>query len=160
MQETWAQFLGQEDPLEKEIATHSSILAWDKKGSLMDYSPWDCKRVRHNLATEQQQQYSVWWYHSLILSRISSKTNARCSLPSIGLIWKNVCSDLLSTVFLIGLSIFLLLSFESLLYSLDISAFSDICLAKFSPSLRFVCSFSQKAEVLLLIKFNLSICFS
>ena len=25
--ETWVQFLGQEDPLEKEMATHSSILA-------------------------------------------------------------------------------------------------------------------------------------
>ena len=28
MQETWAQFPGQEDPLEKEMAIHSSILAW------------------------------------------------------------------------------------------------------------------------------------
>ena len=28
MQEMLVQFLGQEDPLEKEIATHSSILAW------------------------------------------------------------------------------------------------------------------------------------
>ena len=28
MQETWVRFLGQEDPLEKEIATHSNILAW------------------------------------------------------------------------------------------------------------------------------------
>ena len=28
MQETWVQFLGQEDPLEMEIATHSSILSW------------------------------------------------------------------------------------------------------------------------------------
>ena len=28
MQETWDQFLGQEDPLEKEMATHSSIPAW------------------------------------------------------------------------------------------------------------------------------------
>ena len=28
MLETWVQSLGQEDPLEKEIATHSSILAW------------------------------------------------------------------------------------------------------------------------------------
>ena len=28
MQETWVQSLGQEDPLEKEMATHSSILAW------------------------------------------------------------------------------------------------------------------------------------
>ena len=28
IQETWVQFLGWEDPLEKEMATHSSILAW------------------------------------------------------------------------------------------------------------------------------------
>ena len=28
MQETWVQSLGWEDPLEKETATHSSILAW------------------------------------------------------------------------------------------------------------------------------------
>ena len=27
--ETWVQFLGQQDPLEKEMATHSSILAWE-----------------------------------------------------------------------------------------------------------------------------------
>ena len=29
MQEAWVQFLGQQDPLEKEMATHSSILAWE-----------------------------------------------------------------------------------------------------------------------------------
>ena len=28
MQETWVQFLGQEDPLKKEMVTHFSILAW------------------------------------------------------------------------------------------------------------------------------------
>ena len=28
MQKTWVQSLGQEDPLEKEMATHSSTLAW------------------------------------------------------------------------------------------------------------------------------------
>ena len=28
VRETWVQSLGQEDPLEKEMATHSSILAW------------------------------------------------------------------------------------------------------------------------------------
>ena len=28
LQETWVQSLGQEDPLEKGMATHSSILAW------------------------------------------------------------------------------------------------------------------------------------
>ena len=29
MQETWVQLLGQEYPLEKEMATYSSILAWE-----------------------------------------------------------------------------------------------------------------------------------
>ena len=33
MQETLVQFLGQEDPLEKEMATHSSILAWRIPGT-------------------------------------------------------------------------------------------------------------------------------
>ena len=28
VQETWIQYLGRDDPLEKEIATHSSVLAW------------------------------------------------------------------------------------------------------------------------------------
>ena len=29
MQKTWVQSLGQEDPMEKEMATHSSILTWE-----------------------------------------------------------------------------------------------------------------------------------
>ena len=29
VQEIWVRLLGREDPLEKEIATHSSILAWE-----------------------------------------------------------------------------------------------------------------------------------
>ena len=28
VEETWVQFLGWEDPLEEEMATHSSVLAW------------------------------------------------------------------------------------------------------------------------------------
>ena len=32
MQKTWVQSLGQEDPLEKEMATHSSMLAWSPPG--------------------------------------------------------------------------------------------------------------------------------
>ena len=28
MRETWVRFLGREDPLDKEMATHSSTLAW------------------------------------------------------------------------------------------------------------------------------------
>ena len=33
MQEAWVQSLGQEDPLEKEMATHSSTLAWEIPGT-------------------------------------------------------------------------------------------------------------------------------
>ena len=42
MQETWVQFLGQEDPLEKEMTIHSRILVGQFHGqrSLVDYSPW------------------------------------------------------------------------------------------------------------------------
>ena len=52
MQETWVPSLGWEDPLEKEMTTHSSILSWE--------IPWTeepsglqamgLQRVRHDLA--------------------------------------------------------------------------------------------------------------
>ena len=49
MQETWVWSLGQEDPLEKEMATHSSILTWripwtEEPGGL----PTGSERVRHD----------------------------------------------------------------------------------------------------------------
>ena len=45
MQETRVRSLGWEDPLEKEIAAHSSIPAWKIHGqwSLVGYCPWSCK---------------------------------------------------------------------------------------------------------------------
>ena len=42
MQENPVQFLGWEEPLEKEMATHSSILAWETPWT-EGYSPWGCK---------------------------------------------------------------------------------------------------------------------
>ena len=50
MQETWVRFLGLEDPLEKEMATHSSTLAWkipwmEEPGRLQSMGS---QRVRHN----------------------------------------------------------------------------------------------------------------
>ena len=49
-QETWVKFLGQEDPLEKGMATHSSILAWriprtEEPDGLLSMGS---ERVRHN----------------------------------------------------------------------------------------------------------------
>ena len=45
VQETWVRFPGREDPLEKEMATHSSTLAGEFHGqrSWAGYSPWDWK---------------------------------------------------------------------------------------------------------------------
>ena len=50
MQETWVQSLGREDLLEKEMATHSSILAWripwtEEPGRLLSTGS---QRVRHD----------------------------------------------------------------------------------------------------------------
>ena len=45
VREIWIRSLGWEDLLEKEMATHSSILAWKSHGqrSLAGYSPWSRK---------------------------------------------------------------------------------------------------------------------
>ena len=55
-QEMQVRSLGQEDPLEEDMATHSSILAWRIP---IDRGAWRAtdrgiKRVRHDLATKQQ----------------------------------------------------------------------------------------------------------
>ena len=57
MQEMQVQSLGQEDPLLKEVTTILVFLPGKSHGqrSLLGYSPWSHKRVRHNLATNQQQ---------------------------------------------------------------------------------------------------------
>ena len=54
MQETWIWSLGQEDPLEKEMATHASILAWEipwteEPGGLVHGI---AKRAGHDWATK------------------------------------------------------------------------------------------------------------
>ena len=59
LQETQVQSLGQEDPLEKEMATHSSILAWgipwiEEPGG---YSGWGCKES--DTLSMQQQLYEM-----------------------------------------------------------------------------------------------------
>ena len=48
MRETWVRSLGREDPLEKEMVTHSSILAWRSihgQRSLVSYSTWGHKEL-------------------------------------------------------------------------------------------------------------------
>ena len=55
MQETWVQSLGREDPLEKEMTTHSSILAWEipETAKLGGLQSMGLQRVRQDWATKQ-----------------------------------------------------------------------------------------------------------
>ena len=57
MQKTPVRSLGWEDPMEKGMATHSSVLAWEipwteEPGGLQSMA---LQRVRHDLATENKQ---------------------------------------------------------------------------------------------------------
>ena len=69
MQETWVWSLGWEDPLEKEMVTHSSILAWripwmEKPGKLQSMG---LQRVRHDWATSLTHSFT----HSLVAQEYS-----------------------------------------------------------------------------------------
>ena len=60
MQKTWVRSLGQEDPLEKGMATHSSILAWEipwteEPGGL---ESMELQTVRHDLVTKSPPTYN------------------------------------------------------------------------------------------------------
>ena len=70
MWETWVRSLGQEDPLEKEVATRSSILTWkilwtEEPGTLQSSGS---QRVRHNWAT--LLSFSLFMLHT---GRMNSK---------------------------------------------------------------------------------------
>ena len=69
MRETWVWSLGQEDPLEKEVATHSSTLAWK--------IPWTEKPGR--LQSMGSQRVGHDWMTSLSLSVLGKK----CKMKNI-----------------------------------------------------------------------------
>ena len=59
MQEAWVRSLGGEDSLEKEMATHSSILAWEIPWTEepVGYSPWGPKEL-----DTTERLHSLTWY--------------------------------------------------------------------------------------------------
>ena len=72
MQKTQVQSPGQEDPLEKKMVSHSSILAWEiprteGPGKLQSMG---LQTVRHDLATKQQQQTLSELYFRIVLRGI------------------------------------------------------------------------------------------
>ena len=73
MRETWVRYLGWEDPLEKEMATHSSILAWEM--------PWTKEAVRLQSMGLQRVRHD--WASSLTLFRnINFQNNYLLGLKS------------------------------------------------------------------------------
>ena len=79
MQETWVQSLGREDPLEKEIATHCSILAgkspWKKEPVRLQ--SMGLQRARQDWAAKPQQQMPG--LRPRLCNRLAGQ-----SLPSLG----------------------------------------------------------------------------
>ena len=82
MQETWVQSLGREDPLEKEMATHFSTLAW--------IIPWTEKPSRLQSMGSQRVGYD--WATSFSLSLSLSKINKSLNCKKINLwSWVKEC---------------------------------------------------------------------
>ena len=98
MQETWVQFLGWEDPLEKEMATHSSTLAWKiswtgEPGRLQSMG---LKRVGHDWATSQEFKVKRFCFWTLaMITNVSGwllKSSKLISLKNLYYIFCNsVC---------------------------------------------------------------------
>ena len=71
MQGTWVQFLGREDPLEKEMATHSNILAWriprmGEHGGLQSTVPGASVRNPTRDNVTQQRSDGQGWVRSQV----------------------------------------------------------------------------------------------
>ena len=83
MQETWVQFLGQEDPLEKGMAIHSCILAWripwtEEPGELQSIAS---QGVEHNWATFTHTHTNTEFFLSLaFISHNTSVQWNRCHM--------------------------------------------------------------------------------
>ena len=63
MWRTWVQSLGREDPLEKEMATHSSILAWKfhRQRSLVGYTVHEVAKKSDTTLNYQKLNPAKWY---------------------------------------------------------------------------------------------------
>ena len=88
MWETWVQSLGQEDSLEKEMATHSSILAWKipRTEEPARLQSMGLQRVRHEWETSLSYHFMI---HRKVVKRVNLKSShqkEKCFY------WHNGCS--------------------------------------------------------------------
>ena len=74
MQGAQVQSLGQEDPLQKETATHSSVPAWE--------IPWQRSLAAYNLATTQPLGTGTWGWGSFAARRLSRRATTTAMMGS------------------------------------------------------------------------------
>ena len=97
MQETQNQSLGGEDPLEKEMATHSSILAWripwaEEPGGLQSMG---LQRVRHDWATKHIAEKPTLTRMRHPESTVYIRVHSRCHpFNGLGQMCKDMCPSL------------------------------------------------------------------
>ena len=95
VQETWAPSLGGEDPLEKEMATHSSILAWKIPGTEEPGGLWSIwpQGVGHNWAIEHTHTFIEHQVGGTILGPVETrvkKTGKNPALTELPFQWREV----------------------------------------------------------------------
>ena len=113
MQETWAWSLSLEDPLENEMATHSSILVWEipcrvEPGQLQSVGS---QRIGHDLATQQQLSYTYMIFFLWHGGGVQSLSHVQLLATP----WTAICQASLS--FTISWSLLKLMSIESVMSS-------------------------------------------
>ena len=66
VQETQVQYLGGEDPLENEMATHSSCLGYAMERGAWQATVHGIARVRHDLVTKQPPPHNMYLHYIFI----------------------------------------------------------------------------------------------
>ena len=100
MQETQVWSLGWENPLEKEMETHSSIFAWkiprtEESGGLQSIGS---QRVGHDWATEHARiwpRYVIlrqkWWGCTSEVTHVSQCSNLDSTMKAMESLWSSLC---------------------------------------------------------------------
>ena len=134
IQETWVWSLGWEDHLEKEMATHSSILAWE--------SPWTEKPGRLQSMGSQELDITEqlkFWPLSLLYIRNSFWVNLSFFLLFLSIIVKRKTTSSIQVFTCEPSYSFILFSYFCLQVSMNIFLKSKICIFLYSFSWRRKC---------------------
>ena len=90
MRETWVQFLSREDPLEKEMAAHCSILAWripwtKEPGRLQSMGLQRVGHLTHSLVGSGKPYHSP--LGSLYLALLNTECKRTLNTSAVGNVW-------------------------------------------------------------------------